>query len=652
MINIRKAAARMRQDIYSGGKTAETESLFERAVTKPLGYLTARLFINLGWTPGMVTMLSMCVGFGGGALFFSGKTAVNIVGVILMILAGLFNAADRQMASLTGDISKAGKILDSLCVNAWYAAVYASLAVRLYPSHIPFTQTKWGWLIWVTVFAIALFANQPQRMLARRYRSAHLFLSGAPGAEFETSTDVFRVRNALPKNARTRRTYMWLHAFRVRIKEALSPDTYRLFKAFETAGISDDVRHDYVEKSRRYIRLTRLLDYNLRAFVLFVCVIADVPVIALAFEVIALEALMLTLRGKYESIARDCLYNHKLPGSEIPYKKPNHWTAVFFCLGIAGVISTLSSTDLSAVDWKGDVLGKIGVWLPSIMGVWLLIYIIHTVTYAVIIGKDSRKIKPLRLFKMVIAGFALNNVTPVGFAGGEPYRIMELKGSIGTEKATAAAFTFTIMNTISNVALWGAGALMYILTGFKGGIGMTFIALVVLACMSYLMYLFFRSKGDSFVTGALGALSKLPLAGRYFSKLLAEKRESLENIDREMGAFRERKRDFYISTILEFSTRLLEAAEMFILLRVLGIEFSFFYMVFSFAAASLFGNLIFFIPMQMGSREASFALTLSWAGAASSAAVTASLLCRIRDISYLILGVGLMLMKPQDEEAK
>ena len=47
---------RMRSDIRSAYKSEDTEEFFDRIFTKPLGYLWARLFMRLGWTPNMVTL--------------------------------------------------------------------------------------------------------------------------------------------------------------------------------------------------------------------------------------------------------------------------------------------------------------------------------------------------------------------------------------------------------------------------------------------------------------------------------------------------------------------------------------------------------------------------------------------------------------------
>ena len=70
---------RMRSDIRSAYKSEDTEEFFDRIFTKPLGYLWARLFMRLGWTPNMVTLLSMAIGFAGGWLFYPESFTLNLI---------------------------------------------------------------------------------------------------------------------------------------------------------------------------------------------------------------------------------------------------------------------------------------------------------------------------------------------------------------------------------------------------------------------------------------------------------------------------------------------------------------------------------------------------------------------------------------------
>ena len=54
--------ADMRRDVPASYKSQDTEEFFDKIFTKPLGYLFTRFFIHIGWTPNMVTILSMFIG--------------------------------------------------------------------------------------------------------------------------------------------------------------------------------------------------------------------------------------------------------------------------------------------------------------------------------------------------------------------------------------------------------------------------------------------------------------------------------------------------------------------------------------------------------------------------------------------------------------
>lgn len=88
----------------------------------------------------------------------------------------------------------------------------------------------------------------------------------------------------------------------------------------------------------------------------------------------------------------------------------------------------------------------------------------------------------------------------------------------------------------------------------------------------------------------------------------------------------------------------MEVGELFIIFRVMQVDVSFAGCAVALSCASLIGNLVFFIPMQVGSREAGMALALGWMGLAPSVSITASLLTRMREIFYLAVGVGALLL--------
>lgn len=651
---IRESLQRMRSDIKSAYKSEDTEEFFDRIFTKPLGYLWARFFIHIGWTPNMVTFLSMGIGFVGGWLFYPENFLVNLIGVLLVIWANILDSTDGQMARLTGNKSTLGRILDALSTSVWYVAIYVSLCLRIMNDPIPFMGGRtWGGWIWVIAVICAFFGHERQCMMADYYRNIHLFfLKNKHGSELDSSREIAQQRAKLPwKGARFQKTYLFYYGIYTYIQELTTPNFQRLMNGIRETGsdVSQSVRNEYLEKSRKYIQLTNILTFNARAYTLFGCLLIGAPILIFPIELFVFGFLLSHMIRNYEQIAAEVLENNRLPGCDAPPAKRKRYPVFFFAIGVLGVILLLAKTDLNSIDWSG-ILSTIYIWLPALIALWALIYVLHSAAYAAIMGKSRKKIPFFQLFKVVISGFAINHVTPVGMVGGEPYRIMELKPYIGTEKATASTLTFTIMHTFSHLMYWLTGAVLFlVLYGFSVGAFPAIIALVIAFLGILLCVMFIRSGKSGLALPALTLLSRIPLLGKPVARFIESKRTQLENIDREMSAFRVRKRDFIITTFIEFVTRMLEPVEFYIIFRLLNVDISYFACVVALACASLLGNLMFFVPMQVGSREAGLALALSWTGVASPFGVTASLLARLREIFYIAVGVLAMLVKGSSE---
>ena len=87
-------------------------------------------------------------------------------------------------------------------------------------------------------------------------------------------------------------------------------------------------------------------------------------------------------------------------------------------------------------------LRRAGIWLPAVVGLWIIIYLFNTLSWYIII-RDGKKGTPIpfwKVYKLTVSGFALNYATPVGLMGGEPYRIMELTPYVGASNFLAFLF--------------------------------------------------------------------------------------------------------------------------------------------------------------------------------------------------------------------
>lgn len=640
--------ADMRRDVPASYKSIDTEEPFDKIFTKPMGYLFTRFFIHIKWTPNMVTILSMFIGVLGGVLFYPDSFGWNLVGVLLVIFANILDSTDGQMARLTGQKSALGRILDGMSSTLWYIAMYIAICCKLYNDPIPFFPGHtWGWIIWAVAIVCGLLGHAQQCTMADRYRNIHLFfLKNKHGDELHRSEDITRQRHALPREGATiQRMQLFIDGVFTLSQERITPTFQKLFNAYLDADedTREGIRQDYLAGSRKYIQLTNVLTFNARAYLFFALVLLNVPALYFLLEFIGFGSLKIYTQRRYEQLALELLKKYNLPGHDD--KKPSIWNKVFFAVGVVGVIVMLMNTDFSGVDFTGTVLRLMPLWLPSLLCLWGVIYVLHSLGYGIIMGWRGKGIPFTQLLRVSISGFALNHVTPVGLVGGEFYRIMEMKPALGTEKAVASTLTFTVMNTFSHVMFWFSGAVLYLISGCPGAWGVTAgVILMALACgAGIVMFLRYCKRG--LVVSVMNLLGRLPLVGGKIVALMEKKSEQFEEIDRDMEAFYHRHWDFWMTTLVEYAARMLEAAEFWLIFLALDLNVPYIYCVVALSCASLVGNLLAFIPMQIGTREMGLALAMSWVGLASPLSLTASIMSRIREIIYTAAGTLMMLLR-------
>lgn len=315
---------------------------------------------------------------------------------------------------------------------------------------------------------------------------------------------------------------------------------------------------------------------------------------------------------------------------------------IFWFFGIFAIVVMLFTFDMDYNELLEN-LKRAGYWFPAVVLLWVVIYFINAWSWYVIIcdGKHA-KVPFWKVYKLTISGFALNYATPVGLMGGEPYRIMELTPYVGGSKATSSVILYVMMHIFSHFCFWLFSVVLFLIVqhvNFAMGI---MLGVVGFFCLTA-VYFFMKGYKNGMAVKTLRLLTHIPYVKKWAVKFLSEKKETLERIDSQIAELhKQRKSTFYLSLSLEFIARIIGCLEVYFILNILTSDVSFVACVLIMAFTSLFANLFFFSPMQLGAREGGFALATGGLAISSAFGIYTGLITRVRELIWIAIGVLLM----------
>lgn len=317
---------------------------------------------------------------------------------------------------------------------------------------------------------------------------------------------------------------------------------------------------------------------------------------------------------------------------------------IFFLLGALalGVMIYKTGIDNILRDIK-----QTGWWFAPIIGLWFFVYLINAYSFYIIIQDgtpEAKRVDFKRIFKLVISGFAINYITPFGLMGGEPYKIIELQHSLGIQKATSSVLLSTMMHFVSHFIFWMVSIplLLFLVPVLSDAVE---LGLILSSGTSFLLLLWaYRVYTRGGVNRALWLGSKLPFIGKRLRAYRLQNQVKIDQMDSLIAdLYRNRKRHFIASLFLELFSRFFLCIEVILMMQAVGRPISYGQSVLIEAFQSLIGNLLFFMPMQMGSREGGIVIVFGLLSLPLSFSVFVSLCKRIREIFWTL--VGIMLIK-------
>ena len=289
-------------------KSMDTEETFDLIFYRPIGYGWAMLAKKLGITPNAITIASIFLGVGAGVAFYFNDFWINVIGVLLLVWADSFDSADGQLARMTKQYSRIGRILDGVSGDIWFAAIYVAICLRENVTSEFFSAHHW--VIWVVAVVTGL-CHAVQAAMADYYRQFHLFfLKGKEGSELDTASKLWDKFHELS----------WRHDFWKKLtlafytnytvgQEKRTPWMQKLRKALAVkygSEIPQSFRDAFREKSKPLMKYTNILSFNTRSFALFAAIlIFRMPWLYFAFELTVLNIVLIYMMWRHEKMCRN-----------------------------------------------------------------------------------------------------------------------------------------------------------------------------------------------------------------------------------------------------------------------------------------------------------------------------------------------------------
>lgn len=269
-------------------KSADTEEFLDRIFYRKVGYRMAVASKAMGLTPNVVTFISIIFGVTAGHLFYYQNTTMNLIGVLLLITAEAMDGADGQLARLTNNYSRFGRIFDGVAGNLMFISIYLHLSARFV------VEGGTGWIFLIAIISGA--SHSFQSAMADFYRIFYLYFVQGKNKDID---DLNEVKETYAK-------ITWLRSpfkkFLLRVyinyrrqQNLLAKNVRSLYELVEqkfNGVVPSWLSEEYRKLNKPMIKYQNILTTNTRMIVLFITIFLGNVLHYFLFELIILNLLL------------------------------------------------------------------------------------------------------------------------------------------------------------------------------------------------------------------------------------------------------------------------------------------------------------------------------------------------------------------------
>ena len=288
-------------------KSLDTEENIDLWFYRPVGYAWACLARRLGITPNVITIASIFLGIGAGIAFYFNNIWINVVGMVLLVWANSFDSADGQLARMTKQYSRIGRILDGLSGDIWFFTIYLCICLRENATAPFFAEHPW--LIWL-IASVTGICHARQAAMADYYRQFHLyFLKGKEGSELDSYSSLRARYDAMSwREQFMPKLVLYFYMTYTHNQEVLTPAMQKLraviVSTYGDAMPPQSFRDEFRKGSLPLMKYTNILSFNWRCIALFVSLAVGQPWLYFMFELVVLNILLIYMVVRHERLCR------------------------------------------------------------------------------------------------------------------------------------------------------------------------------------------------------------------------------------------------------------------------------------------------------------------------------------------------------------
>ena len=290
--------------------------------------------------------------------------------------------------------------------------------------------------------------------------------------------------------------------------------------------------------------------------------------------------------------------------------------------------------------------GRTGLMFVPIVLLYALVYACSALAWQLTM-EDYKRPPYWRTYAILVSATALNFLTPVINAGGEPFRAVAVTPWLGRRRAAGSVILHRMLHSFTYVLVWfTAVVLAFALLPRPTPDAVLVLLGVVGVGVLLIIALFFAAHRGGVFERLLNWTSGVPLV-RLLAARLEPRRAMLIELDEQITSFYHRRPSRFVRAIvLEYLSRCIFMLEIVLIVASVGVRLGYLRAFTIGGLEAIVGNVLFMVPFEIGAREGAYYGLFQLFGLDPQLGLYTSIVGRVRDFVWIAAGLLLIWATP------